>query len=55
MLAIGLLFFTKGLDEHTDYLRLNHGLWHLFLGWSSWYNYHSIKRPEDEFISIRSL
>lgn len=41
-LLIGLVFFVFGLDEETDYLRINHGLWHAFLGVSSWYNFHSI-------------
>ena len=29
-LLVSLYFFVKGLDESKDYLRINHGLWHLF-------------------------
>ena len=32
LLAIGGYFFLKGLDENDDYLRFNHGMWHLFSG-----------------------
>jgi predicted membrane channel-forming protein YqfA (hemolysin III family) len=24
-------FFARGLNEHEDYLRINHGLWHIFI------------------------
>jgi predicted membrane channel-forming protein YqfA (hemolysin III family) len=41
-LIIGSYFFVKGLDEHTDYLRLYHGIWHVFLGISSYYNMNSV-------------
>lgn len=44
-LCIGLFFFSRGLDEEADYLRINHGLWHAFLGIASWYNFHSIRLP----------
>ena len=32
LLAVGSYFFIKGLDEYDDYLRFNHGMWHLFSG-----------------------
>jgi len=35
--AIALVFFVFGLDEDHDWLRLNHGLWHLFIGLASYY------------------
>ncbi|KAJ9455545.1 hypothetical protein DIPPA_04730 [Diplonema papillatum] len=31
-LAVSMYFFVKGLDDTNDYLRINHGLWHLFSG-----------------------
>jgi predicted membrane channel-forming protein YqfA (hemolysin III family) len=51
-LLVGIFFFSRGLDEETDYLRVNHGLWHAFLGISSWYNFHSIKLPD--YRAVRS-
>eukprot|EP00013_Stygamoeba_regulata_P013912 CAMPEP_0177669082 /NCGR_PEP_ID=MMETSP0447-20121125/23208_1 /TAXON_ID=0 /ORGANISM="Stygamoeba regulata, Strain BSH-02190019" /LENGTH=208 /DNA_ID=CAMNT_0019175839 /DNA_START=15 /DNA_END=641 /DNA_ORIENTATION=+ len=29
-IAVAFIFFARGLDEDNDYLRLNHGLWHVF-------------------------
>eukprot|EP00698_Gefionella_okellyi_P006237 TRINITY_DN15631_c0_g1_i1.p1 TRINITY_DN15631_c0_g1~~TRINITY_DN15631_c0_g1_i1.p1 ORF type:complete len:239 (-),score=16.80 TRINITY_DN15631_c0_g1_i1:235-951(-) len=29
ILSVAFVFFARGLDEDSDYLRLNHGLWHL--------------------------
>ena len=34
-MSIGIIFFILGLDEHSDYLRAFHGLWHLFASLSS--------------------
>jgi hypothetical protein len=39
--TIGLYFFAKGLDEFDDYLRFNHGMWHMLAGISSWYGLQS--------------
>lgn len=36
-MVIAFLFFYKGLDDHNDYLRFYHGLWHLFVGIFSFY------------------
>ena len=36
-LSVGSYFFIKGLDEYDDYLRFNHGLWHLFSGAAIYY------------------
>lgn len=47
LLFVGAYFFVKGLDQHTDYLRLNHGIWHIFLGVASWYNLNAVKRKSD--------
>lgn len=32
ILVIAGQFFINGLDEKNDYLRFNHGLWHMFAG-----------------------
>jgi predicted membrane channel-forming protein YqfA (hemolysin III family) len=29
-IVVAFFFFARGLDEDNDYLRLNHGLWHVF-------------------------
>jgi predicted membrane channel-forming protein YqfA (hemolysin III family) len=30
LMIIGLYFFIKGLDDDNDYLKMNHGMWHVF-------------------------
>lgn len=52
--SIGILlmagqFFINGLVEKNDYLRLNHGLWHMFVGIAHYYgiNCTSWKDAED--------
>lgn len=37
ILAAGGYFFIKGLDEYDDYLRINHGIWHLMAAISNYY------------------
>jgi hypothetical protein len=37
ILGIGSYFFYKGLNEHDDYLRFNHGIWHLMAAVSNYY------------------
>jgi predicted membrane channel-forming protein YqfA (hemolysin III family) len=39
-MAIALFFFVRGLDDDNDYLRFNHGLWHLFVGISFYFLYN---------------
>ena len=39
LMALALIFFYRGLDEDNDYLRINHGLWHLCIGFSVYYYY----------------
>ena len=41
--GIGIYFFIKGLNEYDDYLRFNHGMWHLCAGISSLYGFQSLK------------
>ncbi|EGG20269.1 hypothetical protein DFA_07392 [Cavenderia fasciculata] len=31
-LVVAGFFFARGLDDDTDYLRWNHGVWHFFIG-----------------------
>jgi len=34
---IALFAFFMGLDEHSDYMRLYHSLWHILIGYSTFY------------------
>jgi predicted membrane channel-forming protein YqfA (hemolysin III family) len=36
-LFIAVIFFIKALDDKLDYLRIYHGIWHLFIGISFYY------------------
>ncbi|EGC32626.1 hypothetical protein DICPUDRAFT_38112 [Dictyostelium purpureum] len=29
---VAAFFFVRGLDDDNDYLRINHGIWHFFIG-----------------------
>jgi predicted membrane channel-forming protein YqfA (hemolysin III family) len=37
ILLIAGQFFINGLNRKNDYLRINHGLWHLFAGVAHYY------------------
>ncbi|KYQ89287.1 hypothetical protein DLAC_09947 [Tieghemostelium lacteum] len=37
LLAIAAVFFVRGLDDDNDYLRINHGIWHFFVGFAFYY------------------
>jgi len=37
LFSIAVFFFYFGLDEHTDYLRIVHSWWHIFIAWSTFY------------------
>jgi hypothetical protein len=39
LLIPAIYFFIKGLDDENDYLRINHGMWHLFIGIAFFYLY----------------
>ena len=43
---IGIIFFSRALDEFKDYLRINHGIWHLLIGLSS-FNTWQMTAPKD--------
>jgi predicted membrane channel-forming protein YqfA (hemolysin III family) len=36
ILAFAIFFFILGTDEMSDYLRFNHGMWHLCIGFSGY-------------------
>eukprot|EP01133_Synstelium_polycarpum_P008409 gene8409-9890_t len=39
--VIAGFFFARGLDDDNDYLRLNHGIWHLFIGFAFYFIFQS--------------
>jgi predicted membrane channel-forming protein YqfA (hemolysin III family) len=41
ILLVGAYFFVKGLDEYDDYLRFNHGIWHMMAAISNYYGLKS--------------
>lgn len=41
LIGVGAIFFSLSQDEHSDYLRIYHGLWHLVIGYSSLYTWQS--------------
>ena len=42
--------FVKGLDEHSDYLRIAHSLWHILIGISTFYLW---QLQEKKFVSFK--
>lgn len=48
MLAIAVCCFIKGLDEHSDYLRFYHGMWHCFIGFGSFFLWQSIDKDRPD-------
>lgn len=42
-LLVGLYFFIVGLNEKTDYLRINHGIWHLQAAIFSYYFLNAVR------------
>mmetsp|Transcript_13043 Transcript_13043/g.45590 ORF Transcript_13043/g.45590 Transcript_13043/m.45590 type:complete len:221 (-) Transcript_13043:15-677(-) len=41
ILAAALWFFVRGLDDATDYLRINHGMWHACIAAGNFYLFRS--------------
>lgn len=37
VLVLGSYFYIKGLNEYEDYLRFNHGIWHLLASIANYY------------------
>ena len=54
LIFLGAIFFSLSQDEHADYLRVYHGLWHLVIGYSSLYTWQSHEK-EGEAIYIKDL
>ncbi|MES1910774.1 MAG: hypothetical protein MHM6MM_003306 [Cercozoa sp. M6MM] len=46
-LAAAVVCFVKGLDEHQDFLRIWHGLWHLTVGASGYYMWQTVPQLGD--------
>ena len=40
--------FAKGLDEHSDYLRIHHGCWHLFSSIGIFYLWQSVDKMKPD-------
>ncbi|GAM23954.1 hypothetical protein SAMD00019534_071290, partial [Acytostelium subglobosum LB1] len=40
-LLVAAFFFARGLDDENDYLRINHGIWHLLVGFAFWFIFQS--------------
>ncbi len=51
-MCISLIFFYIGLDDLNDYLRIWHGLWHVFIGMTSFY---LIQIQEKKFIGFKEM
>lgn len=49
LLTVAFAFFARGLDEDNDYLRLNHGLWHLFSSLAFYNFFHCLDRAFKKF------
>lgn len=45
-LAFAIICFVKGLDDHTDWLRLWHGAWHVFIGGVSYFTFNCNYPPK---------
>lgn len=56
MQIIAIVFFVRGLDETTDYLRMHHAMWHCFSCLASFYLWQAIdKDKEDKSVKIVSF
>lgn len=51
-MAIGFVFFTRGLDERADWCRLQHGLWHAFIGGTGYFWVRSLEEFELQRLDI---
>eukprot|EP01132_Coremiostelium_polycephalum_P004767 gene4767-5947_t len=45
-LMVAVFFFIRGLDDDNDYLRINHGIWHLFIGFSFYFIFLSREKQK---------
>jgi len=51
-LAIPCFYFA--LDEYSDYLRISHGLWHVFIGFGSFFFWQATAR-ENEVVTMKEV
>jgi len=49
---VAIAMFVKGLDEHSDYLRIAHSLWHMFMGICSFYLWQIRENANIDFKNI---
>ena len=54
-LLIAFVFFALGLDEGRDYLRVNHGMWHLFSVVSGYYFLRAREEEEKSWSKISKI
>jgi len=52
ILILAISMFIKGLDEHSDYMRIAHSLWHISIGIATFYLWQI---QEKRFISFREV
>ena len=45
-ISLAIFSFWKALDEFSDYLRIWHGLWHVFIGVSTFYLWQSDREDD---------
>lgn len=48
LFCIAMFFFTLGLDDEHDYLRIYHGFWHMFIGFSFYYYFQCKEQPKEK-------
>jgi hypothetical protein len=54
-LFVAFFCFTRGLDDDNDFLRIWHGLWHSFVGLSSFYLWQSLPVKGEKDIELFQL
>lgn len=53
---VAIYCFAKGLDEHSDYLRIHHGCWHFFSAVGIFYLWQSVdKTKQDKHVHITNF
>ncbi|KAN0011855.1 hypothetical protein ACTFIU_007426 [Dictyostelium citrinum] len=46
--GVAAFFFARGLDDNNDYLRINHGIWHFFIGISFYFIFLSKEKLNEK-------
>jgi hypothetical protein len=52
VLIVAIAMFVKGLDEHSDYLRISHSFWHIFMGIAAFYLWQIREKVNIDFNNI---